>query len=53
MLERYIDEKGDAVERVVSDGSNREEYHVAKAEKAIGDFDRAWARASASSSKQD
>ncbi|KAK8127177.1 hypothetical protein PG984_008285 [Apiospora sp. TS-2023a] len=53
MLERYIDEKGNAFERHISDGSKREEYYVAKAEKAISDFDCAWARASASSSKQD
>ncbi|KAK7928938.1 hypothetical protein PG985_005936 [Apiospora marii] len=52
MLERFIDDKGYTVERLTSDGSKREEYHVAKAQKAIDDFDSAWARASASSSKQ-
>ncbi|KAK8059083.1 hypothetical protein PG996_009013 [Apiospora saccharicola] len=52
MLERYIDEEDNTVQRLASDGSSREEYHVAKAEKAIRDFDYAWAQASASSSKQ-
>ncbi|KAK8073521.1 hypothetical protein PG994_004420 [Apiospora phragmitis] len=56
MVERYIDENGNVIERLVSDEneslSPREEYYVAKADKTIAEFDRAWAQASGSTSKQ-
>ncbi|KAK6851340.1 hypothetical protein PG995_012462 [Apiospora arundinis] len=51
MLKRYIDEHGNAVERLADErgpASTAEDYHVGKAAQAIATFDQAWAQASAS-----
>ncbi|KAK7958674.1 hypothetical protein PG996_009894 [Apiospora saccharicola] len=54
MLKRYIDERGNVIERMAYErgsASSAGDYHVAKAAQAIADFDQAWAHASAPSNQ--
>ncbi|KAK8084231.1 hypothetical protein PG997_005502 [Apiospora hydei] len=48
MLKRYIDGKGNVIERMADErkSTSTAEYHVDKAGKAIAAFDQAWAQAS-------